>query len=473
MRLSRTIALFLCIVFISAFLFGADAAGSQDNAPLLQCASELSQYTGLKYYRNEDTQRYIDYKLLHTDYAWETVVTYVNIGLDYSFYTNTVMADDPAALDVLVNKYRYLPPDYVPRQLETVSAAYSSGTQKLTHDTRLAFQKMCADAKKLGYSLYAISSYRSYDRQLAVYNSFYDPNNPASAVTQELTAARPGFSEHQTGLAVDVASNRPLTNSAVFKWYSKNAHKYGFIVRYPSGYETILGITNEPWHLRYLGVPLATAVYKSGLTYDEYYAREIGLPQKSADTYAVGVTSSSDVTVPAGGNDDVGNTDGGNDGPSGTAAPSGGKTATLSTFGVQDTAYYRLRDIAVLLNGTALQFDIAWDASTGRIALLPGAVYTGDPALSSSESGKAVLVAAKRPGLQVGKSSDELSAYELSAYALNGTNYFKLDDILTLLGLSASDGGAGVLVIAPGPAPQESPSPSPSPSEPPELSPAA
>lgn len=415
MKVIRVTAVFLC-VWIVSFSFGkAEAAGAAVTSSMVQYASELSQYTDLKYYINEDTQRYMDYKMSHPDYTWDAVISYVNIGLDREFYSNVDLIAKPGSIDVLVNKYRQLPSDFVPAKLENISSSYSIGTQKLTHSARIAFEKMCADAKKLGYSICAVSAYRSYNKQAQVYAGFYSSEDPSR---QDLLAARQGFSEHQTGLAVDVSRSSASHAAAdVDKWYAKNVNKYGFIIRYPNGKEQITGYTSEPWHLRYLGVKLATAVYKSGLTYDEYYAKEINLPVKGADITAVGVTTESVVIV------------------DGTPHP-------LSTYNILGETYFKLRDIAFILNGTAAQFDIAWDGAAGRISIIQGASYSSDLLPAVIKTGHAVLATEAKPALISGE-----AAYDLSAYITDGSNYFKLADILNILGITATDNGIGSLFI--------------------------
>jgi D-alanyl-D-alanine carboxypeptidase len=428
MKAIRSIAFILCIVLVSAFLPRADAAGDEDGDVLSQYASELSQYTGLKYYKGDNTQRYIDYKSFCPEETWENVITYVNIGLDVLFYTNPGVVVNPGDTWVLINKYRPLPQDFIPMRLEPVGKQFAYGTQKLTHVARLAFEKLCTAAKASGYPIWATSSYRSYNKQAEVYADFYNPDDPSPTATQEQLAARPGFSEHQTGLAVDISRvDATVKSAAVNKWLATNAYKYGFILRYPAGKEGVTGYTNEPWHLRYLGVKLATAVYKSKLTYDEYYMRELDIPPACADTRAVGITALTAVTV--------------------LTPPLSGDAAVLNaaqvaTYDVLGARYFRLRDIAVLLSGSQAQFDIAWDAAAGRISLRPGEVYTGDPTLASVEPGRAILVTAVTPGLLAGDSSVQLPAY-LSA----GANCFKLEDILGLLGATVSDDGQGGLII--------------------------
>ena len=89
-------------------------------------------------------------------------------------------------------------------------------------------------------------------------------------------SARAGHSEHQTGLAIDVSSNNPdilsFEMSTSFKWMKEHAHEYGFILRYPKGKEDITGYMYEPWHYRYVGKEIATLLYQTGMTFDEYVA---------------------------------------------------------------------------------------------------------------------------------------------------------------------------------------------------------
>jgi D-alanyl-D-alanine carboxypeptidase len=350
---------------------------------------------------------------------------------------------NPEDIWVMVNKYRALPSDYAPKQLETVKSMYSYGTQKLRREARIAFEKLCADAKKAGYHIVATSSYRSYERQAEVYASFFNPDDPLSSA-QDLLAAWPGFSEHQTGLAVDFSRCDASVKSAdVNNWITKSSYKYGFILRYPPGKESVTGYANESWHLRYLGVKLATAVYKSKLTYDEYYMRELDIPAVSTDTGAVGLTAVSNITVigvPA---------------PDTATGETAANTLQLAAYDVLGARYFKLRDIAIILNGHTAQFDIFWDAATGRIELLKGAAYSGDPVLVSFEPVRAALVKAAAPGLLM-----EGSGYDLPAYSSGGSNYFKLADILSLLGFTILEDGEGnyiidTTVIPPGPDPIE------------------
>ena len=127
---------------------------------------------------------------------------------------------------------------------------------------------MVSDAKKEGLSITYTSGFRSYAYQDALYKDYVSQYGQAAA---DRFSARAGHSEHQTGLAIDVnTADDSFTGTPEAYWLEKHAHEYGFIVRYPAGKEAVTGFQYEPWHIRYLGVQTATAVYNSGLTLEEY-----------------------------------------------------------------------------------------------------------------------------------------------------------------------------------------------------------
>lgn len=119
------------------------------------------------------------------------------------------------------------------------------------------------------------SGYRSYATQTAVYNNYASQYGQASADT---FSARPGYSEHQTGLAMDFSPiDIAFAGTAQFSWLQANAYKYGFVLRYPEGKSDITGYTYEPWHWRYVGSDVATDMHDRGITtLEEYYGVEGG-----------------------------------------------------------------------------------------------------------------------------------------------------------------------------------------------------
>ena len=217
-------------------------------------------------------ERYLSYQEENQNYDLATIVTYVNIGLDkegYSEYTTYTTEEALNDLTILVNKYHKLPDDYEPNDL--VALSYNSGyTYTLRREAATAYEELVSAALLDNVIIYPFSAYRSYNTQNKLYNNYVARDGVKAADTY---SARPGFSEHQLGLAIDVRSNTLLDNLTEkdYEWMLSNSYKYGFIVRYPKGCQHITQFMEEPWHLRYLGVELATKVHNSGLTYDEYY----------------------------------------------------------------------------------------------------------------------------------------------------------------------------------------------------------
>ncbi|AYC30840.1 D-alanyl-D-alanine carboxypeptidase family protein [Paenisporosarcina cavernae] len=149
---------------------------------------------------------------------------------------------------------------------------YAPGESKIARE---AFEEMAAAARLQSLELVAFSTYRSYDRQETLYTQYVAKDGQAAA---DRYSARPGFSEHQTGLAFDIGeknmekhwASSSFGETAAGKWVAANAHNYGFIMRYPSGKEQITGYMHESWHFRYVGKDIATAIYTNKQTLEEY-----------------------------------------------------------------------------------------------------------------------------------------------------------------------------------------------------------
>ncbi len=235
---------------------------------------DLNTIINLSYFKEDNLDRYLKYLNTSTK-DLETSITYVNIGLDNDYYTNVINIDNQDDLAVLVNKYHKLSNNYVPSDLEKINSKYQwlGRSNELRKDAREAFEKMCEAATKDNIYIYAGSGYRSYQTQLYLYNTYVKRDGFKAAETY---SARASYSEHQTGLAMDIANKSGFIskNDKEYNWLVKNSYKYGFILRYPEGKENITGYMYEEWHYRYLGTTLAKEVYDSGLTYDEYLAQK-------------------------------------------------------------------------------------------------------------------------------------------------------------------------------------------------------
>jgi zinc D-Ala-D-Ala carboxypeptidase len=236
--------------------------------------SNINDYLDYDYLIINNLNRYNNYKKSHPSLGLDTIITYVNIGLDKPQYSNINNIKNLDNKLILVNKYNKLASDYVPKDLVKINSKYSAKNIELQKDANDAFYKLCSDASKEGLDIKAISGYRSYSTQVSLYNNYVKRDGISKADTY---SARAGHSEHQTGLAVDVSGSGivwdEFANTKEYKWLITNAANYGFIIRYPLGKENITLYKYEPWHLRYVGIDIAKDIANKNLTYDEYYIR--------------------------------------------------------------------------------------------------------------------------------------------------------------------------------------------------------
>lgn len=187
--------------------------------------------------------------------------------------------ETPSSLTLIVNKKRELPADYVPEDLVKPDVEFSSmgrSEKKLMRQEAAdALEDLFRAAEEAGVELVAVSGYRSYERQQETYQSALKRKGAASTSRYN---ARPGQSEHQTGLAMDVSSpsvdcqlNESFGQTEAGHWLEKHAAEFGFIIRYEKGKEEVTGYSYEPWHIRYVGKELANILKQKGMTMEEYF----------------------------------------------------------------------------------------------------------------------------------------------------------------------------------------------------------
>ena len=235
-----------------------------------------SNFINEKYYIDDYLTDYLNYYNTYQDKSYSEIVTLINTHTNNKFYTNTIKTDTTLGKFVILNKYYYADDTYPSENLIKVDGKYHiKGTSfYLNKECYEAFLKMYNDAYKAGYGFKMKSAYRSYDTQVSTYNYWVSTEN-GDKTKADIYSARAGFSEHQTGYAFDIRDYdykyEDYSKSESFKWVSKNAHKYGFIIRFPKGKEHITGYQYESWHYRYCGVECATYIYENDITYEEYY----------------------------------------------------------------------------------------------------------------------------------------------------------------------------------------------------------
>ncbi len=224
-----------------------------------------------QYFITENLDRYMKVESEDID----TIIRTVNTNIDREFYTEIKETDISKETLLIANKYYQLPKDYFYGQLVTIGNAYSNNKgQKLNKTAYEAFKKMVDAAEKEDVHFRNLSAYRSYQTQNGLYNNYKKEHGEVWA---DKWSARPGHSEHQTGLALDVAVKGNsyfdgFEKTKEFAWLQENAHLYGFILRYPEDKQEITGYGYEPWHYRYVGEEVATYIHEENITFEEYYA---------------------------------------------------------------------------------------------------------------------------------------------------------------------------------------------------------
>ena len=227
-----------------------------------------------KYFLKKYYEKYIEYKEYHEDTSYEDVIAIVNVHANVGWYNESFDTNVENGYAMLVNKFYHLNNSYERDDLVKVSLAYSYAGQKVSQVVIDNFEVMREDINKaLGVRLMINSSYRAYREQ----ESIYDEYKKVSLQYADSYAARPGYSEHQTGLAIDLTSlehpyAKEFKESEEYAWLKDNCYKYGFILRYPEGKEHITGYNTESWHFRYVGNEVAKVIHDEGITLDEYYA---------------------------------------------------------------------------------------------------------------------------------------------------------------------------------------------------------
>lgn len=221
-----------------------------------------------RYFIADNFDRYLAYHKTDTaGHELSDIIALVNIGADLDREESAVPCDTSKGLLMLVNGRHYLDGHYKPDHLETFKKTCCYEDQKANRavvDAFVALQQECR--KQTDAWLMVNSAYRSYDDQKGTYKR-----------NDKRYVARPGYSEHQTGLCIDVTSLQHPEKWSFGKskegvWMREHCHEYGLILRYPESRSHIMGYSYEPWHMRYVGKEVAKRIYEEGITFDEYYA---------------------------------------------------------------------------------------------------------------------------------------------------------------------------------------------------------
>ena len=240
---------------------------------LAGCVSSVSEEPQLNPVKG--TYRFVE----ETESNLSLVDDALRFSLFDKFISELRLSRDPYyyyhSITLLVSKEIGLPVDFVPKdRIETsVALSPSSSFPSIRRDVNNALTYMFDAALEDGYQLWFHSGYRSFSAQKRIYENYAQKFGKAQA---DVFSAKAGHSEHQTGLAIDITSPSSTGLFAVDfgdsnegMWVAKHAHTFGFIIRYPKDKTEITGYIYEPWHIRYVGIPLATQLYESGLVMEE------------------------------------------------------------------------------------------------------------------------------------------------------------------------------------------------------------
>ncbi|MDR1016978.1 MAG: M15 family metallopeptidase [Coriobacteriales bacterium] len=227
-------------------------------------------YARYYYYDASRAKRYVAYAAKHPKLDPSAVVWQVDVDLDYDVFTHVESVRDPDSDTPLINKHFKLAKDFVPKHLVSLDSA------QVRSNVAAAFEQLAAAASGKGLSLTATSGYRSYAYQEGVFDNNAAKYGKANAY---VAVAVPGFSEHQSGLAIDVNGllrGEDSETSGVGGWLHQNAWKYGFIVRYTKANRALTQYTYEPWHIRYVGKAAAKTMHDQKIsTFEEYWVKYV------------------------------------------------------------------------------------------------------------------------------------------------------------------------------------------------------
>ncbi len=230
----------------------------------------LEEFFIVPYAKLDNYDRYVHYAD-DTGEDEELTVLYVNLDLDKEDYEDAHLVDS-FSTDMLVNKHRYLSSDFVPTDLAMIDSQYASSDDLQASRLAInAFRKMADAAEREGYQIVINSAYRSYQDQVDLTELYFNTYGQGYV---DKYVAKPGFSEHQTGLAFDVGSRNTnvFANSKEYQWMQENSYKYGFIARFEKRFEAITGFRQEAWHYRYVGEEIASYIHEHSIPFEEYWA---------------------------------------------------------------------------------------------------------------------------------------------------------------------------------------------------------
>lgn len=226
-----------------------------------------------KYFIMDNLEKYVEYKRNNISYEYSKVVAIINTEANIEWIDNEKETDTSKNELMLVNRLYGLNSDYEVEDIVQVPVKYAYDGNKISESILEKLIELIDAAKEDGYTFVVDGSYRTYAKQESLYNSYVNNSGRSEA---DKKVARPGHSEFETGLSLDLVPYNKIVNnpkeSEEYKWLKDNSYKYGFILRFDSEKEYLTGFEEDPWRLRYVGEQAAKTIYDENICFEEYYA---------------------------------------------------------------------------------------------------------------------------------------------------------------------------------------------------------
>lgn len=275
--------LYVPLSFVETNMYGIEVERSADAPEIRILRGEYNAST-------EENPVYVDTEFagsedspLDMPSAFDKVAPVYEFVADLAAYEPYMCPEDPDAFLVLVNRQKTVDASFVPENLVDIRASRAGRTERMVETAEMALQALYIEMRANGYTDVSVTSgYRSYEKQDYLYRLYTEnemkehPDWSKERAQQEVDtySAKPGTSEHQTGLCVDMhnlgSADQRFAQKAAYAWLKDNCYKFGFVIRFPEGKEEITGYSFEPWHYRFVGRYHASEMYRLDMCLEEY-----------------------------------------------------------------------------------------------------------------------------------------------------------------------------------------------------------
>lgn len=235
--------------------------------------SDIVNLTKEKYFIFKNLDKYLEYKKENEGKKNNEIVAIINTEANVDWMDNEKKTDTSKGSLMLVNRIYGLPSDYEPDDIVDVPSLYAYTGKKISNSILNDIISLIEAGKEEGYTFVVSDGYRSYKEQENIYNNYKNSYGESEA---DIYVAKPGHSDYQTGMSFDLMPYNKVidnpTESEEYKWLKENAHKYGFIFRFPKDKEKLTRFKSSTWRLRYVGTDASTVIHNENLCLEEYLA---------------------------------------------------------------------------------------------------------------------------------------------------------------------------------------------------------